>query len=939
MAELTRLAPFVGGGRNLSALREVGAMMRVIAASITLCAVCARADMASLVVPAGDEMTISASATYDTVTVNGTLIVSAGTLTATNAFRIADGAGATGTLVITNSGKISSAEGTLAVGVNGGSGTVRVHATGNVCRFVEIGDGGGASVLRYAGGQIQSRNIRKKGSGTCRLEFAGGSHHFGMPRWFQLDEGQLTLASVDGAPIELLCAGNNPGWHYFAETSGSGTMATEGTGAVGINFRGWVEVSQMFSLETNSRIVWGHTGGFALKGVGTKWFKASSPDFFLVGGAPAKVGIYGGWLDLLGKHVPMKDISGWGGITNTANDIGAVVLGGDGGDHALRGGLAWSPKAALCKIGAGTLTYNGDDFTGRVIVSNGVFRAAAVHDVAYSHYRFVIDDCMGTARNSMQLSEFRLLCGGLDVTSSRSGYTFGDGADDRFTSNQGPERALDGLFTTKWLTMKTGASNAEDLYKTNCWLQLDFDHPCAISGYDWAAADDYSLSSQGSACRDPMKWRLLGSDDGKTWTLLDSRDIGKKDLARAAWTGPYSVSDAKETSFGAIDLAGGVFEVDGRVASADIVQNGGDFRIAETGAVRLVDGEWRAPSFAAGSSGMAVSDSSSANKVLCEGASFRGDLAVNSGALEFYVPMRTTHRLFRFTIKKTHSDTVCTQLSRLRLFDADGNVLSDGLTAANPGTAPASLPAGKCAYAANYSQGGSSSVKNLFDGSTSTKMCLTSLSMGGAPENNTWRTVVFRLAAGVTAPVVSYQLTTANDNTPARNPSVWTLESSADGENWTLLDGRSPGEFVNPMALYADFNNGVPMALRSAATIPVELVTLEDGALLSVASGASLGPAETTFSTAGLRVDCAAGAGTISCFAPRAGGRLELVGVPNGTNLAGYVVPITIQSIADRANLKTWTVFVDGAPKGSLYVVADGNGLRLVRKGMRISIR
>ena len=63
------------------------------------------------------------------------------------------------------------------------------------------------------------------------------------------------------------------------------------------------------------------------------------------------------------------------------------------------------------------------------------------------------------------------------------------------------------------------------------------------------------------------------------------------------------------------------------------------------------------------------------------------------------------------------------------------------------------------------------------------------------------------------------------------------------------------------------------------------------------------------------------------------------MGVPNGTDLTGYVVPITIQSFADKANLKTWTVFVDGAPKGSLHVVADGNGLRLVRKGMRISIR
>ena len=913
--------------------------MAVIAAAFALCA---SADIGSLVVPAGETLTVTSSATYDTVTVNGTLIVSAGTLTATNAFRIADGAGATGTLIVTNSATIASAEGTLAVGVNGGSGLVSVCSWNNVCRFVELGEGGGASTIRYvSGSRIQSRYVTKKGSGTCRLEFMGGAVATGMQASFYIEEGELTLASIDGADISVMCASNNAGDHKLLASSGSGVMTTEGTGRFAFMIESYPTTMQLLVLDSSSRITWGHSGGFAFTGASDmKFLKANSPTCFDVGGAPAAVHLEGGWLDVNGARVAVKDLSGSGGVTNRAASAGAVVLGGDGEDHSLNGAWKWDFKTPLCKVGAGTLTYSGASFPGRVLVSNGLFRVSARHDVVYSHYRFVIDDCIGTAHDSMQLSEFRLLCGGQDVTSLRSGYTFGEGADDREASNQqGPGRALDGTFTTKWLTFKTGKYNAEETYKTNCWIQVDFASPRAISDYDWGTGNDWSYDQVGSRCRDPMKWRLLGSDDGETWTELDSRDIGRRNLARSAWTGPYSAMGSDEIAVGAISVAGGVFEVLGNIASSSIDQTGGQVRIGETGCVRLVNGDWLNPSFTADSAGTVVSDSTGTNRMNAASADFPCKVSVSSGTLAFARKLKeaTLHRLFRFTIKKAHSATDCTQISRLTLFDASGNILSAGLSAARAGTSPASLEAGKCAYAANYAQGGSSSVANLFDENTSTKMCLTSLSMTDASDSSKWRVVHFRLSADATAPAVAYRMTTANDNTPARNPVIWTLEGSSDGgATWELLDSRSPGEFVNPTKTYTDYNGGVPFALRNA--IMFDDIASAEVASMVISSGASAWARGTAIASHALEVDCALGGGTLESLEPAEGGALYLLNVPANASFNPYDIPLAVGSVVNPENLNTWTVYVNGTPKRSMKVGASANGLHVTRKGLCIIV-
>ena len=46
------------------------------------------------------------------------------------------------------------------------------------------------------------------------------------------------------------------------------------------------------------------------------------------------------------------------------------------------------------------------------------------------------------------------------------------------------------------------------------WLQFKFASPTELSGYRWYTANDFED-------RDPGAWRLLGSNDGANWVMID----------------------------------------------------------------------------------------------------------------------------------------------------------------------------------------------------------------------------------------------------------------------------------------------------------------------------------------------------------------------------------------------------------------------------------
>ena len=91
-----------------------------------------------------------------------------------------------------------------------------------------------------------------------------------------------------------------------------------------------------------------------------------------------------------------------------------------------------------------------------------------------------------------------------------------------------------------------------------------------------------------------------------------------------------------------------------------------------------------------------------------------------------------------------------------------------------------------------------------------------------------------------------------------------------------------------------------------------------ENATVSVARGATLDLSDVGMELGRLSVDCAAGAGTILRFTPSVNGVLELVNANPSLLEEGYVLPLTVGDVAQAANLKTWTVTVDGVVQEGL---------------------
>ena len=198
---------------------------------------------------------------------------------------------------------------------------------------------------------------------------------------------------------------------------------------------------------------------------------------------------------------------------------------------------------------------------------------------------------------------------------------------------------------------------------------------------------------------------------------------------------------------------------------------------------------------------------------------------------------------------------------------------------------------------------------------------------------SSWQHVLWRLADDVPA-AASYGLCRT-----AWSPGVWSwkLESSADGENWTLRDDHvaecnaaatnvavttlaeayALSEFpLCPEALWSAagtkmwYNNGEPYRFTKGGTAAERL----SGVKVSVTSGATLDTsyiADEALSIVSLDVDCANGGGTITKFRPAANGTLDLTGI-DGKLSGRYVVPITLSEVVDAENFASWTVTLNG---------------------------
>lgn len=219
-------------------------------------------------------------------------------------------------------------------------------------------------------------------------------------------------------------------------------------------------------------------------------------------------------------------------------------------EPSLANGAARETTAELVKTGSGTLALASGVQSVGFTVAEGTLRLA--EPKGYSHYRFVVDGVRGGKATSMQYAEFKLLSGTTDITAQRSGFSYEAGVpaenfsdvDAAVTSywvNEKPEWVVDGKVNDmKWLDYRGSAARIAS-EGSSLYIQLDYATPVVATGYSWATANDGGPDT-GDYCRDPSAWRLLGSDDGESWTELDRRaDMGPY-AERKAWVGEFAAS-------------------------------------------------------------------------------------------------------------------------------------------------------------------------------------------------------------------------------------------------------------------------------------------------------------------------------------------------------------------------------------------------------------
>lgn len=226
-----------------------------------------------------------------------------------------------------------------------------------------------------------------------------------------------------------------------------------------------------------------------------------------------------------------------------------------------------------------------------------------------------------------------------------------------------------------------------------------------------------------------------------------------------------------------------------------------------------------------------------------------------------------------------------------------------------------------------------------------------------ADDPATWETLSWRMKSAADWPnrPASYNLMrfVNNDSRDRPHPTDWEIQTSPTGEDgtWVTLDVRTnqnytlsgEGPKLNPQFNFT-YNAHVPYLFsgRNASW------TFNTFGTVSVAAGAMLDLGElrdANIAFNALEVDLTAGAGTITKFRPAANGKLFLVNLrpsdrKDESLVNTIVLPLTLGSILDAANLDTWTVYVDGElSKDSLVKVIDGKLVVKTPHGLMILIR
>ena len=124
----------------------------------------------------------------------------------------------------------------------------------------------------------------------------------------------------------------------------------------------------------------------------------------------------------------------------------------------------------------------------------------------YSKFRFHVSQTKSN-NDMMQFAELELYSGWTKMIPSSVEYDKTNYGFDNFPENEHPGKAVDGDTTSgsKWLDRRGGNGRSAEI-RANCYIDLVYDEPFALTRYRWYTAND----EQG---RDPYSWEVLGYDE------------------------------------------------------------------------------------------------------------------------------------------------------------------------------------------------------------------------------------------------------------------------------------------------------------------------------------------------------------------------------------------------------------------------------------------
>ena len=746
--------------------------------------------------------------------------------------------------------------------------------------------------------------------------------------WRALDLSRLEEGSVidlKGHDLWVVLAGTPTKSVTFTDSSAnatdSGTLHVEVPSGVTLN-AGTFRFTGTVKLAKEGAGAWEFPNGTPYVSAGGVSFTAGSMKFtgateLGAGKEDLTARMTSTVLDLNGQTVAVKTINDVGTVVNNAAAAATLVFGRGDTDATL--GLAAPANARYRKEGAGVLTVNGTLGTDLDLAGGTVH----LQKPAFRHYRFVVLRAYGSTCNSMQFSEFKLLDGETDVTPLRSGFSYTGSAPNQFPEAEAPANAVDGDLGTKYLDLRC-ANGSYAANKGNVYIQLDYAEPQPITAYNWATANDKPNSAADG--RDPADWAILASNNGTDWVTLDKRTGYNATTTRRTWVGPFTVGATTP----AVNVTGAKEDAKLVVDGVNLAMNTsvavGELAFANDGRLSVTGGTVNANVSGAGK--VVKTGTGSASMQGACALTVEGGVQVDGGRLAV-VPAMEDCKWFRFSVKALESGALI-QISELGLYDAKGTRVNLSLTRVNT---LEELAPGRV-WASNVGQTGSGQVvEKLFDNSmdANSKWCFTSPTTPTPSDPSTWLVVVMRLPNAAT-PVASYNMATAGDSGKyyVRNPTVWSLEASADGVNWATIDEKALS--AGPHANNTWYNGGTPYKTSGVPSVP--LTGTPSLGTVGVAAGAEL-VVPPTLAASGVRANWTTN-GTVAALQLISKGKLELVNVPADPP-SEFAVPFATGNLS--GSVKNWRVTMNGEEHTELMVFLRNGTLYVGRKGLTLYVR